>query len=161
LICVTEHNLFNSPKQLYNVDETGIALDGHAPRTSGNKSQLIVIACVSASSQCIPLFVICDAKKLNIEWRNGELVGTLYGLSINGWVDSELFRGWLSGHFLTHAIGARPLLLLLDGHSSHYQPLLIEEFGVIMFYLPPHTRKPSFVHQGVQIAETKLAACMS
>jgi len=68
-------------------------------------------------------------------------VGTLYGLSSNGWVDSELFRGWLSDHFLTHAVGARPLLLLLDDHSSHYQPQLIEytrEFGVIMFCLPPH-----------------------
>ena len=73
----TEHDLFNSPNQINEVDETGIPLDGHAPRvivkrgqkkvkcrTSGNKSQLTVIACVSAS-----------------------------GLSSNGWVDSELFRG--------------------------------------------------------------------
>jgi len=57
-----------------------IALDGHAPRviakrgqkkvryrTSGNKNQLTVIACVSTSGQCIPPFVIFDAKKLE-EW---------------------------------------------------------------------------------------------
>ena len=156
---LTENNLFESPNQIYNVDETGIALDGHAPRviakrgqkkvryrTSGNRSQLTVIACVNASGQCIPPFVIFDAKRLNMEWRKGEVVGTAYGLSSNGWVDSELFRGWLSEHFLTHAVGARPLLLLLDGHSSHYQPQLIEyarEFGVIMFCLPPHTTHES------------------
>jgi len=33
--------------------------------------------------------VIFDAKQLNIEWKSGEIVGTTYGLSDNGWVDSE------------------------------------------------------------------------
>jgi len=128
------------------VDETGITLDGHAPRViakqgqkkvryqmSGNKSQITVITCVSASDQCIPPFVIFDAKQLR---RNGEIVGTTYGLSDKGWVDSELFRGWLEEHYLAHAVGARSILLLLDGHSSHYQPQLIEyakKFGVIIF----------------------------
>ena len=105
-----------------------------------------MIACVSASGQCIPLFVIFDAKRLNMEWRNDEFVGTAYGLSANGWVDSELFKGWLSEHFIAHAVGARPLLLLLDGHSSHYQPELISyarEFGIITFCLPPHTTHES------------------
>ena len=66
-------------------------------------------------------------------------------VSNNGWVDSELFRDSLSA-FPTHAVGAHPLLLLLDGHSSHYQPQLIEyvrEFGVIMFCLPPQTTNES------------------
>jgi len=105
---LTDNSLLECPSQIYNVDKTGITLDGLAPkviakrgqkkvryRTSVNKSQLTVIACVSASGQCIPPFVIFDAKRLNIEWRNGEVVGMLYGLSSNGWVDSELFRGWL------------------------------------------------------------------
>ena len=60
-------------------------------RTSGNTRWLTVIACVSVSGQCIPPFVIFDAKRLNMEWRNGEVVGMSYGLSSNGWVDSELF----------------------------------------------------------------------
>ena len=67
-------------------------------------------------------------------------------MSQKDWVDSELFRGWLSEHFLVHAVGARPLLLLLDAHSSHYQPELIahaREFGVIIFCLPPHTTHES------------------
>jgi len=58
----------------------------------------------------------------------------------------QAFRGWLSEHFLTHGVGARPLLLHLDGHSSHYQPQLIEyvrDYGVIMFCLPPHTTNES------------------
>ena len=156
---LTENQLLNSPNRIYNVDETGIALDGHAPRivakrgqkkvryrTSGNKNQITVIACVSASGQCIPPFVIFDAKRLNMEWRKDEVVRTSYGLSDNGWVDSELFRGWLSEHFHSNAVSDRPILLLLDGHSLHYQPELIsfaKQYEVILFCLPPHTTHES------------------
>ena len=73
------------------------------------------------------------------------MVGTVYALSTKGWVDSELFIGCIVEHFLVHAVGAQPILLLLDGHSSHYQPQLIEyakEYGVIIFCLPPYESQP-------------------
>ena len=66
-----ENDLLNSPSQIYNVDETGMPLDHRPPevvakkgqrkvryRTSGIKSQITVIRCVSASGQAIPPFVI-------------------------------------------------------------------------------------------------------
>ena len=67
-------------------------------------------------------------------------------MSGKGWTDQELFRHWLKDHFLKHAVAARPLLLLLDGHSSHYEPQSIElakENDVIIFCLPPHTTQDS------------------
>lgn len=36
----------------------------------------------------------------------------------------------------------RPILLLMDGHSSHYSPMVIQEAAkkkIILFTLPPHT----------------------
>ena len=72
--------------------------------------------------------------------------GTTYGLSSNGWIDLELFHGWLTDHFLKHAVGSRPLLLLLDGHSSHYNPATIrfaKEHDVIVLCLPPNTTHES------------------
>ena len=150
-----ENHLMEKPAQIYNVDESGMPLDHRPPkvisekgqkkvrsRTSGNKSQITVIACVSASGHALPPFVIFDTKGLNPEWTKGEVVGTTYGLSAKGWVDTELFKGWLVNHFLKYAVGARPLLLILDGHSSHYQPELIKyakENEVILVCLPPHT----------------------
>lgn len=150
-----EHDLMDCPGQLYNVDETGMLFDHRAPnvvtkkgqkkvryRTSGNKSQVTVIGCVSAAGHAIPPFVIFDSKTLNHEWTEGELSGTTYGLSDKGWVDLELFPGWLIDHFAKYAVGARPLLLLFDGHSSHYTPDMIryaKEHGIIIFCLPPHT----------------------
>ena len=72
-----------------------------------------------------PPFVILD--RLN-EFTGGEVSSTVYGLSKKGWIDGELFEMWFSRHFLAHA---PPILLLMDGHSSHYQPA---EEGI----MPPH-----------------------
>ena len=86
---LTENNLLDSPDGIYNVDKTGTPLD-YRPlkvgtkrgqkkvrtRTSGNKAQIPVIACVSAAGQAIPSFVIFDVKDLNHEWTKGEIVGT-------------------------------------------------------------------------------------
>lgn len=44
----------------------------------------------------------------------------MYGLSENGWIDMVPFKEWFFRHFLSHAGSSQPLLLLLDGHSSHY-----------------------------------------
>ena len=41
----------------------------------------------------------------------GEVPGTAYGTSKNGWVDSELFELWFKHHFLMYAPPAWPLLL--------------------------------------------------
>ena len=156
---LTENGLLDSPSQIYNVDETGMPLDHRPPkivtvkgqkkvrsRTSGNKSQITVIACVSAVGHVIPPFVIFDSKGLNYQWTKGEVVGTRYGLSSTGWVDTDLFKSWLNDHLLKYAVGSRPLLLILDGHSTHYQPALIKyakENQVILLCLPPHTTHES------------------
>ena len=152
---LTENDLLEKPAQLYNMDETGMPIDHKPPnviakkgqkkvryRSAGNKSQVTVVGCVSAVGQAIPPMVIFDAKTFNSEWSKGEVPATMYGLSPKGWIDAELFKLWLEKHFLKHAVSARPLLLLLDGHSSHYRPDTIElarQHDIIMFCLPPHT----------------------
>ena len=67
-------------------------------------------------------------------------------MSNKGWTDQELFQLWFKNHFLKYAVPNHPLLLLLDGHSSHYEPSSIEfarENGIILFCLPPHTTQDS------------------
>ena len=77
------------------VDETGMPLDHRPPkrghkkvryRTAGNKSQITVIGCVSATGHAVPPFVIWNAKSMNKEWSAGEVPGTTYRLSSKGWV---------------------------------------------------------------------------
>ena len=124
-----ENNLKIHPEQIYNMDETGllrppkvVALRGQKKvryQCSGSNSQINVR---SGTGQMIPSFVIFDAKQLNHLWTRGEVAGTRYGVSDSGWTDRVLFFSWLEEHFLAHAVPARPLLLLVDGHSSHYDP---------------------------------------
>ena len=110
--------------------------------TSGNKTQLTVLACVSAAGYAIPPMIIFDRLRLQQEFTVGEIPGTLYGTSKKGWIDSELFDEWFSTHFLPHSPASRPIILFLDGHSSHYQPAVVRKAAakwVILFCLPPHT----------------------
>ena len=49
---------------------------------------------------------------------------------------------FLTKHFMVNAVSFHPLLLLLDGHSTHFEPKSLEfarKNKIIVFCLPPHT----------------------
>ena len=57
-------------------------------------------------------------------------------------MDTFNFYGWFTNHFLNNIPPKRPVVLILDGHSSHVDLSLFEyaaSQGVILFKLPPHT----------------------
>ena len=152
---LTEYNLFDSPAQIFNCDETGLPLE-HTPPcvvsikgqkhpravTSGNKKNITVMACCNAAGFFIPPLIIFRRKALNRALVDGEVAGTMYGLNDRGWMDYEVFDNWFTHHFLRHAPPTRPLLLLLDGHSTHYHPGFITKAAceeVIVFCIPPNT----------------------
>ena len=94
----------NKACQIYNLDETRMCQDPDHPKvvtlkgtkhamcvTTGNKTQITVIGCCSAGGRALPPMVIFDRKTLKPEWTQGEIPGSIYGLSKNGWTDSELF----------------------------------------------------------------------
>ena len=152
---LVKNGLLGQACQIFNMDETGMPLDAThvkvvtqkgdrnliAP-SSGDKSQITVVACVNAAGSFMPPMVIIDRKTLPPHFTEGEVPGTAYGMSAKGWIDQELFDGWFTTHFLSYAPLVRPLLLLLDGHSSHYCPdtvRLAAKEKVIIFALPPNT----------------------
>ena len=152
--CLKENGI-EGPDQFYNCDETGLPLNPpiqkvimgkgtkHASHiTGGDKSQISVLACTCATGIALPPFVLMDRKSLNPACTQGEVPGTLYGLSANGWMNQELFQSWFSNHFLQYIPPKRPIILLLDGHASHYCPETIRlaaKNKVILFALPPNT----------------------
>lgn len=141
----------DKPAQLYNMDKTGMPLEHRAPniiakkgvkkvryRSTGNKAQIKVVGCANAVGNAIPPMVIYAAKSFNADWCKCDIPGTGYALSPRGWIDQELFKHSLITHFVEHAVSACPLLLLLDGHSSHYRPHIMEytrNQNVILFRL--------------------------
>ena len=176
--CMEREGLLDKPAQIYNFDEVGMPLDHRSPRvvvkkgqkkvhyrSSGNKSQVTAVVCVNAAGSAMPPYIIFDAKNLNLDWTEGEIPGTTYGLSSNGWIDMELFKLWFKKHFLLHAVSARPLLLLMDGHSSHYNPETIrfaKQNNAILFTLVPHTTHEiqPFDTAVFLITQVSLAGCM-
>ncbi len=150
-----ETGLCDYPGLIYNMDESGFPLNPKPIKTvncrgsknpycvsSGSKSQVSIAACVSAAGQSLPPYIIWRRKTLSPDLTIGELPGTEYGLSDKGWMNSVLFHSWFRKIFLRYAPASRPLMLLLDGHSSHYCTDTIKlatENEVILFTLPPNT----------------------
>ena len=150
-----ETGLIDYPALYFNMDESGFALDPKSMKTihicgekkplsisSGSKSQVTAIACVSATGQAIPPLIIWKRKTMTAEMAVGEIPGTQYGFSENGWTNSILFDSWFKKQFMRYAPASRPLILFLDGHSSHYCPDTINlaaDNGIIIFTLPPNT----------------------
>ena len=152
---LTEYDLLDKPGNIFNMDETGMPIDPKSLKvvaakgtknptrvTSGSKSQITVVGCISAAGFAIPPMVVWDRKTLHRDMSSGEVPGTLHAMTHSGWMDQDLFETWLCCHFLRYAPPVRPLLLLMDGHTSHYCPEAIRLAArqeVILFTLPPNT----------------------
>ena len=151
---LVSNSLGSCPSRIYNIDESGFTLQHHPGKRiavrgqkhvtvplSNDKTQVTVMACVSAAGSSIPPMVVFKRSNLTEDLIQGEVPDTLYGLSKSGWMDGDLFTKWFRYHFLTHVPPVRPILILLDGHSSHYNPNVIREAAendVILFCLPPN-----------------------
>ena len=149
------NNILRKPGHIFNCDETGFPLDHKTGKvvtrrgqkhtytiTSGNKTQITVMACVSAAGYALLPMIIFDRKGLNPDWTEGEVPGARYSLNESGWIDSNLFDGWYQEVFLKFIPAVRPFVLLLDGHSSHYNQTVIKraaEDNLVIFCLPPAT----------------------
>ena len=153
--CMTTNDILNKPSAIFNCDETGLPLNPkchkvvsevgskHTSHITGNqKGQTTVLACTCAAGYALPPFVIFNRKTLNAKATEGEVPGTFYGLSSSGWMTQDLFYHWFEQQFLQYAPQIRPLILFMDGHSSHYNPSTIKlaaKNRVLLFALPPNT----------------------
>ena len=146
-----QNGIYNKPNCIFNCDETGLPLCPKSLKvdtfkgansfaiTGESKSQITILGCSNAAGFVLPPFVIFT---FNRELCQGEVPGTLYGTSKNGWMDRNLFEKWFCNHFLVYCPKTRPIILLMDGHSSHYCPDLIRQAAaeqIVLLALPPHT----------------------
>ncbi|CAF1051555.1 unnamed protein product [Didymodactylos carnosus] len=84
------------------------------------KQNTTVLFCISAGGQVLPSLIIFKAKTLRSHWCTGSVKGTCYGANKSGWINEDTFIQWMKKCFIPNTPALpRPLLLLLDGHSSH------------------------------------------
>lgn len=153
---VNEKNNF-SPRNIYNVDETGIstvqdpgkvlAAKGQkrvGSMTSWERGRNITVVCaMSAAGGFIPpMFIFPRQRHSSLLEKDGPIAAA-YECSKNGWITEELFVKWLK-HFVVHAKPSESdkVLLILDNHSSHVS-LAAYDFcrgnNITMLSIPPHT----------------------
>ena len=101
-----------------------------------------VLSCVSASGYIVsPMMVYPRKQSLPDKFKEGALPNTLFLNSENGWINSSLFLQWFH-FFLSNIPPSRPVLLIMDGHSSHVSIEVIQlarDNGVHLLCLPSHT----------------------
>lgn len=152
-----EHQL--TPDRIYNCDETGISV---VPKTKskiiakkGRKqvgaitsadrgTTITVEICFSASGQYMQPMMVFPGKRMDPQLMLNAAPGAWGVCSDTGWMTAELFLEWFKKFIeFSGATVERPVLLLMDGHSTHTQNIeLINEarsHGVIILCFPPHT----------------------
>lgn len=112
-------------------------------RKRDGKQYATVLATLSADGTLWPPFIVYPFKKSK-DWMGGEK-NFPYALTDSGWMTTKAFLSYLDLQFraiLEEREIEKPVLLLLDGHSSHVNfPVsqFCEENGIILCCFPPHT----------------------
>ena len=126
---LSNNGLMHKPMQLYNCDETGMPLGAYHHKvvaqggsnptcitSNSSKSQVTVLACVSATGVAMPPFVIFKRKTMNQELTIGEIPGTLYGCSE---INQKLFTHWFENHFIRYIPLSRPFIPFLSQYDQN------------------------------------------
>lgn len=145
--------------RIFNVDESGfttvqkkpwkvISLKGKSQIgaiTSGKRGvNTTIVCCTNAAGLFIPPMIIFKRKRKLAELEIGAPTGSIVEISDTGYINSELFLSWLK-HFysVVKPSADKPVLLLLDGHTTHSKNLeallFAKEHGIILLQLPGHT----------------------
>ena len=147
------------PARIYNCDETGVSTVQTKPiKVLGLKgkrqvgcitsaetgTRITVELCMNAAGQYVPPLLLFPRVRTKDELMNGAPPGSVYACHKSGWMQSEIFVQWFR-HFLkhTHPTAGDPVLLILDGHSTHTKSIALIELArtnhVSIICLPPHT----------------------
>ena len=148
------HEINDDPRYFWNADESGFALCPKSGKVlcqtntkdlytiSGNcKDQITVLCGGSAAGEVIPPMHIYPGVRFGYNPLEGGVAGAYFGKSPNGWIDTELFYGWIANHFACQ-VKVRPVVLLVDGHRSHVNlqiSTFCKENGIYLYCLLPHS----------------------
>ena len=150
---MTDLDVKTKPDNIWNVDETSIALEHSPPKViasrhyrpaviaAGRGPNTTMFGCGSAKGKTIPPYIVFKGARVTAEMREGLTPGTVLKPSGNGWSNALIFNDWFNDHFKKH-VTIRPILMFYDGHTTHYSAQTIQdarEDNIHMYCLPPNT----------------------
>ncbi|RHY25875.1 hypothetical protein DYB32_008720 [Aphanomyces invadans] len=145
------------PKRVFNMDETSFSPSTYPSVVVTHQatkhvfvteptvsSHVTIVACVGADGTKIPpLFVLPGDRVSTSVCDNLSIPGAAVTTSMKGWTNSFICRKWLT--MLSDAVPssvARPILLIVDGCSSHYSDYIVEEckrLQILLQFLPANS----------------------
>ena len=145
-----------SSDQIYNCDESGfpvqtatslkVCVDKHCRRNfqiaTNNKVSITTLQCICANGNVVLPAVLFPGVHFNPEYSVGFPDNFYLGFIKNDWIETSQFYAWLANHFVNYIPPLRPIVMLLDGHSSHIDFYVVEfcaANGILLFRLPPHS----------------------
>lgn len=153
---LTELDIKNQLSRIWNVDETGLAYVVNRVKlfckigkkyvyktTYGEKAQTqTLVACVCADGSFLPPCIIFKGVRWTDALKTSCLPSSEIRISPKGWITSDLFLDWFK--FFINGIRHehRPIVLLMDSHSSHITLAAIElarENHIFLMTFPAHT----------------------
>ena len=151
-----EARSIRSSDQIYNYDESGfplqtatslkVCIDKHRRRNfqiaSHNKVSITTLQCICANGNVVPPAVLFPGINFEPEYSVGFPDNFCLGFTKNGWIETSQFYAWLTNHFVNYIPPLHPVVMLLDGHSSHIDFYIVEfcaANGKLLFRLPSHS----------------------
>lgn len=130
---LTTNGLTDKPRNIYNVDESGLQLNnkpGYVVAAKGSKSvanivaeekgeTITIIACCNAKGTFLSPTCVFKGKNEKSEWKDGMPPGSvIYMFQESAYIASDIFYLWLKDHLVPRKAEGT-VVLILDGHSSH------------------------------------------
>ena len=95
-----------------------------------------------AEARVLPQMLIFKGQRVSQALMGNEPANTLFACSKSSFIYSDFFNNWFQKLFIPNLPPQRPVLLILDEHSSHITVDLLETAvsnQIEMFFLPLHT----------------------
>ena len=147
-------SLLNKAECIWNADEASFPLCAMSGKvisirnlknvyaiTADTKEQITALCAISAAGDALPPMHIFPGTRFKYNPMLNCVDGACFGHSPTGWISTELFYGWIANHFAKR-VSVRPVVLLVDGHSSHidiHTSKFCRENNILLYCLPPHS----------------------
>ena len=149
-----------SPKQVYNVDETGLYWkkmpkstyitknETTAPGIKPYKNRLTLLLGGNAKGDCKlkPALIYQSQNPKAMKNTNKNDLPVIWFSNKKAWMTQSIFKEWFSDHFVPFVTRyneqenlANKALLLLDNASGHPKDLAAEHPNITVLFLPPNT----------------------
>ena len=148
------HSLLNKAEYIWNADEASFPLCAMSGKvisirnsknvyaiTADTKEEITTLCAISAAGDALPPMHIFPGTRFKYNPMLNCVDGAYFGHSPTGWISTEPFFGWIANHFAKR-VSVRPVVLLVDGHSSHidiHTSKFCRDNNILLHCLPPHS----------------------